>query len=140
MSLVTDHALGPADLADIMDLSFQHDEQSLTEAIINPEPDKRATFTFGAGRRICQGMHISEASLFLGISRLLWAFEILPPKDEHGNEILPDPSKVTQGFVCMPEPFGVVLKPRSAERAAVVRKAWDDARREELDPETQQWK
>lgn len=84
-------------------------------------------------------MHISEASLFLGISRILWAFEILPVKDLNGKDILPDPTRVTQGFVCMPEPFQVVLKPRSLERAAIVRKAWANARKE-LDPETGQWK
>lgn len=84
-------------------------------------------------------MHISEVSLFLGISRILWAFEILPAKDKDSKDIMPDPTKVTQGFVCMPEPFPVVLKPRSEKRAGVIRKAWEDARRE-LDPESEQWK
>ena len=122
-----------------MTFRFKNDEQSLTEAIVNPERDKRATFTFGAGRRICQGTYVAEASLFLGISRILWAFEILPAKDGDGNDVLPDPSKLTQGFVCMPEPFQYILKPRSPERAAIIQKAWEEARRE-LDPETEQWR
>ena len=90
---------------------FEDGTQSLAEAIVNPEPAKRATFIFGAGRRICQGMHVAEVSLFLGISRIL----------------------------CMPEEFEVVLSPRSDDRAKIVRKAWEDERRE-LDRETEQWK
>lgn len=118
---------------------FKHDEQSLVDATTNSAPDKRATFTFGAGRRICQGMHVAEVSLFLGISRILWAFDILPREDEKGNKFLPDPSKITQGFVCMPERFNVVLKPRSVERAVVIRETWEAAQAE-LDRDSGQWK
>ena len=36
------------------------------------EPLKRDNFNFDAGRRLCQGVHVAERSLFLGISRILW--------------------------------------------------------------------
>jgi hypothetical protein len=119
---------------------YINDFQSLADAAANPDPSKRDQFTFGAGRRICPGMHVAERSLFLGMSRMLWAFDIEPQVDEQGNKILPDPDKLTQGFVCMPMEFPVSIKPRSKERAEKVAEEWEDAQRECLDPETKQWR
>jgi cytochrome P450 len=119
---------------------YVNDFQSLADAAANPDPSKRDQFTFGAGRRICPGMHVAERGLFLGMSRMLWAFDIEPQVDEQGNKILPDPDKLTQGFVCMPEEFPVSIKPRSKERAEMVAEEWEDAQRECLDPETKQWR
>ena len=44
-------------------------------------------YDFGIGRRECPGKHVADASLFIVISRLLWAFDIEmcshdPPSDE----------------------------------------------------------
>ncbi|KAH8649736.1 putative cytochrome P450 [Tricladium varicosporioides] len=119
---------------------YINDYQSLADAAANPDATKRDQFTFGAGRRICPGIHVAERSLFLGMSRILWAFDIEPQIDGQGRKILPDPNKLTQGFVCMPEEFPVVIKPRSRERAEKVAKEWEDAQRECLDPETKQWR
>lgn len=118
---------------------YINDYQSLADSAANPDASKRDQFTFGAGRRICPGTHVAERSLFLGMSRILWAFDIEPQVDELGNKILPNPDNLTQGFVCMPEEFPVVIKPRSKERAEKVSKEWEDAQRECLDPETNQW-
>lgn len=116
---------------------FDDEEEGLFYTATNPE--NRRSFGFGSGRRSCQGIHIAERSLFLAISRLIWAFDILPAKDSNGNEEMPDPSKLTQGFVCLPEPFKAVIRPRSAERAAMVRKMWEEAQME-LDPDTKEWR
>jgi hypothetical protein len=118
---------------------FKDNHLSLFEAAVAPDVSKRDQFTFGAGRHLCQGMHVAERSLFLGMSRMLWAFDILPALDETGKEIIPDPEKLTQGFVCQPEPFQARLVPRSKERAELVEKEWATAR-ELLDSETMQWK
>ena len=59
---------------------YEDDHLSLYDSASNPDGTKRDQFTFGAGRRICQGMHVAERSLFLGISRILWAFSIMPAK------------------------------------------------------------
>ena len=98
-------------------------------------PRNRDSFTFGMGRRVCQGMHVAERSLFLAIARMLWAFDIGPVE---GNE-LPDPDRLTQGFVCMPEEFEVSITPRDERRAEMVRKEWEEAQ-SLLDKETKQWK
>ena len=68
---------------------------------------------FGFGRRVCPGMHLARNSIFITISRILWAFDISPPVDENGAHILPDPNNFTLGFNSRPMPFGCVLKPRS---------------------------
>ncbi|RKU42018.1 hypothetical protein DL546_004929 [Coniochaeta pulveracea] len=119
---------------------YRDDRQTLADAAANPDATKRDQFTFGAGRRICPGIHVAERSLFLGISRILWAFDIEPGLDANGKPIIPDPEKLTQGFVCMPEPFQARITPRSKERAEVVREQWRRAERECLDPGTNQWK
>jgi cytochrome P450 len=119
---------------------YRDDLQSLGDAAANPDASKRDQFTFGAGRRICPGIHVAERSLFLGMSRMLWAFNIEPALDKEGNPILPDPDKLTQGFVCMPEEFPAKITPRSKEREAMVIDSWKKAERESLDPETKQWR
>ena len=37
---------------------------------------RRDHFQYGFGRRLCPGIHVAETSLFIVISRLLWAFNI----------------------------------------------------------------
>ena len=118
---------------------YETDSQSLFDAANNPDPTKRDQFSFGAGRRICPGMHVAERSLFLGISRMLWAFDISPKLDDQGQPILPNPDKLTQGFVVLPVEFPAQIKPRSEARAAVVKGEWEAAQREHLDPTTKQW-
>ena len=119
---------------------FKDDKQNLYDSAQNPDAAKRDQFTFGAGRRVCAGMHVAERSLFLGISRLLWTFDIKPAVDkESGKPIMPNPDKLTQGFVCMPEPFQASITPRSRERADLIRREWDAAQKS-LDPDTKKWR
>lgn len=118
---------------------YAEDFQSLGESAANPDASKRDQFTFGAGRRICPGIHVAERSLFLAISRILWGFDIKPKKDAQGKDILPDPERYTQGFVCMPEEFVVDIKPVNEQRMKMMEQEWDEAK-ELLDQKTWQWK
>ena len=119
---------------------YLHDTQSLSESAANPDGTKRDQFTFGAGRRICPGMHVAERSLFLGMSRLVSVFDILPVQDPRsGYPILPDQNRLTQGFVCMPEEFQVKIVPRDTKKADLVRHEWREAQKHQLDPITKQW-
>ncbi|KAF2636660.1 cytochrome P450 [Massarina eburnea CBS 473.64] len=45
---------------------------------------ERDHWNFGAGRRICSGLHLAENSMFIVLAKLVWAFEILPPLGEDG--------------------------------------------------------
>lgn len=118
---------------------YLDDRQSFADAAANPDASKRDQFTFGAGRRICPGIHVAERSLFLGMSRMLWAFNIEPALDNNGKPIIPDQEKLTQGFVCMPEEFPAKITPRSKERADLVVEEWETAQKTSLDPKTKQW-
>lgn len=119
---------------------FQDDLQNSYDAAVNPDVSRRDHFSFGAGRRICPGIHVADRNLFLAISRLLWAFEFKRPLDDKGQEIVPDPTKATQGFLIAPLPFEAVIRPRDAKRAELIRQEWETAKRDKLDPETMQWK
>lgn len=44
----------------------------------HPDFRKRDHFHYGFGRRLCQGIFVAEASLYIVISRVLWAFDISP--------------------------------------------------------------
>ena len=117
---------------------FIDDTRSSHEATMG-DVSQRDHFGFGAGRRVCQGMHIADRSLFLGISRILWAFDILPAKDAKGMDVMPDTENITQGFICAPLPFQARVVARSEERAEIVRKEWREAETL-LDPVSKQWK
>lgn len=78
------------------------------------------TLSFGIGRRFCPGMHIAQQSLFILISRILWAFDIAPMKDETGKLVLPSPDDLTTGLVSQPKPFHYSLNPRRADTIHVI--------------------
>ncbi|KAF5379610.1 hypothetical protein D9757_009194 [Collybiopsis confluens] len=50
------------------------DELSCAESAKLPDVMDRDHFAFGAGRRICPGIHVAERELWLAISQLLWSF------------------------------------------------------------------
>lgn len=69
-------------------------------------------FTFGFGKRICPGLNLANAQIFLFVSQLLATFEIRPPLKADGNE-----EEVvihySSNFVSLPMPFKCRLIPRS---------------------------
>ena len=117
---------------------FANDTLSAYDSLNVADVSKRDHFTFGAGRRACPGMHIAERSLFLGISRMLWAFDFLPALDAEGKEMMPDIEKLTPGLVASPVAFQARITPREG-RAEVIRREWKEAKEELLD-ERAQWK
>lgn len=93
------------------------DDSTSFESATKSDVKQRDHFTFGAGRRLCQGMHIADRSLFLGISRLLWGFELKKTVGVGGHEVVPDQDNLTQGFIVQPTPFPAQIIPRSAQHA-----------------------
>ena len=49
--------------------------------------DPILALAFGAGKRICPGRHIVDATLFIIASSVLSSFNVTKAKDENGNEI-----------------------------------------------------
>ncbi|KAF9526561.1 cytochrome P450 [Crepidotus variabilis] len=76
-------------------------------------------FAFGYGRRICAGIHYAENMMFITMSRILAAFNIKPPLDESGNDILPE-AKFESLLVREVVPFACSIKPRSQAAQALI--------------------
>jgi len=74
-------------------------------------------FNFGYGRRECPGKHVANASLFILISRMLWAFDIGGEGDEKGMET------ATPLPIVRPVPFRCGLSPRSEKIADIIRES-----------------
>jgi hypothetical protein len=92
---------------------------------------QRDHFSFGVGRRICPGLHLAEASLFITVARILWAFDVLPGLDETGNEIKPDTEAYeTSTSLTQPIPFKARFVPRSEEKRRLILEEWTEARKE----------
>ncbi|KAK7906571.1 cytochrome P450 [Apiospora marii] len=115
---------------------YLNDQQSSLDAANNPDPTQRDHFAFGAGRRRCQGMHLADRSLFLAISRLLWAFDFKRAVAD-GKEVVPDPDDLLDGMMILPNPFLADIRPRTAARADVVRRREWERVAEGLDGEGQ---
>lgn len=117
---------------------YADDFQTAAEAANNSDASKRDHFVFGAGRRLCQGMHIAERSLFLAISRMLWAFDFKFARDSAGNEVKPDADDLTEGMLVCPKPFPAQIVPRDEAKAARVKAEW--AKMDDLLTDDMQWK
>ncbi|KAI1990255.1 hypothetical protein LOZ53_003252 [Ophidiomyces ophidiicola] len=96
-------------------------------------------FSFGAGRRVCPGKHLAERSVFMLVSRLLWAFNISHMKDQGGNTISINPRALRPGLVVRLKPFPADIRPRDPERARLIRQVWKEKCDTLLD-ENHQWK
>ncbi|KAI1470391.1 putative cytochrome P450 [Daldinia caldariorum] len=107
-------------------LRYIDDHQTSMDSANNPDAAQRDHFTFGAGRRRCQGMHIADRSLFLAISRFLWAFDFQRDIDPDTNrEIIPDMNDLTEGLMSFPRPFPARIVPRDDQKTRTVREEWE---------------
>ncbi|KAI0869338.1 cytochrome P450 [Hypoxylon argillaceum] len=118
---------------------WRGEDLSSADSATHPDVRKRDHFVYGAGRRLCQGMHIADRSLFLAIARMLWAFDFQRDTNQiTGDAIIPDAGDLTQGLFVYPRSFPCRLVPRDASKAACINGSWDKAL--ELLDEHLQWK
>lgn len=103
----------------------------------SPDFPSRDHYSYGAGRRICPGIHLAERTQWRLNARILWAFEIQQKIDpKTGKPMLIDVNKYHEGIAHCPAEFPVVFKPRSQAHINLIRnemthaneflKAWDD--------------
>ncbi|KAF7328702.1 Cytochrome p450 [Mycena sanguinolenta] len=103
--------------------NFNPDRYLLTENGTKPGVDGsnlRPTFAFGAGRRICPGLHVAQHTINLSIMNLLWAFEFHKAVDPKGNPIEVDTMDYLSGLTAKPRSFKCRITPRSAEKAEII--------------------
>ncbi|KAJ3824541.1 cytochrome P450 [Lentinula raphanica] len=74
---------------------------------------------FGFGRRICVGMQLAEASLWMFIAMTLAVFDISPALDEQGKPIIPEHENTT-GTISHPKPFQCTIRPRSEKALSLI--------------------
>jgi len=73
---------------------------------------------FGFGRRICPGMHLADASVFMSCTMILAAFDIA--KVVENGQVVEPLNEYTTGTVSHPKPFKCSIKPRSSQAEALV--------------------
>lgn len=79
---------------------------------------------FGFGRRKCPGNKFSQRSLYMGLSRCLWAYDILPPAGfDRKAELLNIASKGGT-FPSLAPPTKAVFKIRSPKHREVIKQSW----------------
>lgn len=61
---------------------FLGDNLDASSSALHPDWKVRDHFHYGFGRRLCQGIFVAEASLYIAVSRLLWGFNITPVEGE----------------------------------------------------------
>ncbi|KAF8960907.1 cytochrome P450 [Flammula alnicola] len=115
---------------------FPEPETFRPERFLETENPRLKNFDlpFGFGRRSCPGIHLALNSLFINISRILWAFDIKPALDKNGNEIIPDSNNYTNGFNSRPISFDCRLMPRSGKVSTCIEAEWQTAQ-----PRLDQW-
>ena len=90
------------------------------------EWDKRDHLGYGAGRRICPGIHLAERNLFIGVAKLLWAFEFREPEGVE-SDISPE-TGTSQGFLHCPKDYECVIKLRSEAKRETIMKELEAAK------------
>lgn len=117
------------------------------------DPLDRDHFSYGAGRRVCPGVHLAEKSLFLNIARVLWGFDLGKKKrkskveesgkmgekekergEQTGNgevegEVIEPEAGMVPGWMTIPLPFVCEIVCRSEEKQRLIEKVWKEARK-----------
>lgn len=91
-----------------------------TEYTSSSDYENRDHYTYGAGRRICAGIHLAERTQWRMLARLLWAFRIEHAIDEKGGKVEIDTEAYEEKLITGPKPFRVRFVPRSEQHAQVI--------------------
>nr|BED43020.1 cytochrome P450 monooxygenase [Trametes versicolor] len=97
-------------------------ERFLKDGKIDPDVLDPAAFVFGYGRRSCPGRHFADDALFMTAATVLHTLLISAPLDAEGHPVRLE-GKMTPGLISYPEPFDVVITPRTDWAEALVRES-----------------
>jgi cytochrome P450 len=89
---------------------FEGRTKLASEYAVSPDYAARDHYGYGAGRRLCPGIHLAERNLFIGIAKLLWAFEFAEREDFPVDS--QPRSGYTEGFLHCAKPFQCDIKLR----------------------------
>ena len=88
---------------------------------------------FGFGRRSCPGQIMGRNSLFIVVSRLLWAYQFSHASQTNGKDYGIDSTKKVQSILSGPVAFEASFRVRSPERQKVIQDALEAG---DYDPES----
>jgi cytochrome P450 len=98
-----------------------------TEYASSSDYQNRDHYTYGAGRRICAGIHLAERTQWRMLARLLWAFRIEHAVDEKtGARIEIDTNAYEEKLITGPKPFRVQFIPRSQQHIQLIERELKD--------------
>ncbi|OQN96160.1 hypothetical protein B0A48_18075 [Cryoendolithus antarcticus] len=103
----------------------------LAPELANGPWEERDHYGYGAGRRLCPGIHLAERNLWLGMAKLLWGYSILPGLDKEGKEVAVDTSAETgycEGFLVCAYDFPARFEVRGKAREATIRRETEAAK------------
>lgn len=106
---------------------YLSDPYTTAESVNLADGNARDHFAYGAGRRICSGMHLAQNSLYIIMARTLWAYNIKRAIGPDSKEIEPV-LKTEPGFLMVPARFHAVIEPRTKKHGDIVQKAWVEAK------------
>ncbi|KAJ7499265.1 cytochrome P450 [Mycena latifolia] len=86
---------------------------------VRPAETDPRNFCWGFGRRICPGMHLADASLYISCVMALAVFDISKCINENGKVIVPVHENTT-GTISHPVPFRCAIKPRSEKAIQLI--------------------
>ncbi len=92
--------------------------------------EKRDHYSYGVGRRICAGMNIAERNVFIGLAKLLWAFEFDYATGPDGKQIPIDTDPITgyeHGIIHGPREFKFKATVRSEARKETIMREFEEA-------------
>lgn len=81
----------------------------------------RDHYGYGAGRRLCPGIHLAERNLFVGVAKLLWAFSLTEKAGADPIDVNPQ-TGYSEGFLHCAKPFECEVKVRGRDEAASKRR------------------
>ncbi|KAI9827332.1 MAG: hypothetical protein M1819_006974 [Sarea resinae] len=93
----------------------------------SPDYNQRDHYGYGAGRRMCPGIHFAERNQWRMLAKLLWAFDVSDPKFYGTEKHMPlNDTAYAEQLLHAPMKYTVNLKPRSAAHAATIRREFDE--------------
>lgn len=86
------------------------------EYAMSADYESRDHYAYGAGRRICPGMHLAERTQWRFLAAILWAFEVRPVGNIDLDHAFED------GFFHYPLPYKAEFVPRSEQHVQTIRR------------------
>lgn len=101
---------------------YMDDSLTTAQSINLADATQRDHFAFGAGRRVCPGVHVAERSLGIAIMRILWGFDIRLSPEATRPLHPPDYHSYMPGNAGPRMP--VTMSVRSEEKRRLIDEAW----------------